>query len=215
LGGGKLETKLPLLDGLLDLVDIVALGPAIVFTFLKALNKKTGKSLVDDQQIKHAKTILQKMAEKQKKVLFPVDYMISRNRISSTLLVVSADDFPDDAIGISIGPKTAAIWGKYIVDAATIFFNCAMGFHEIPETLTYTNELINLLGTSNAYTVVGGGDSVSLALRSDAARQIDFLSTGGGATLTYLAGKPLPGLEIFMQSDKNSTNTHHLSNVHE
>lgn len=203
LGGGKVETKLPVIEHLLDKVSKILLGPALTFTFLKALGKPTGISLVENDQLAVAKHILQRASKKLVDILFPLDYQIAHGSRNGPLAVVNADHFPSDGLGVSIGPRTIDLYNKELAKAKTIFFNCAMGFADRPETLASAQQLLHTIAQSKAFCVVGGGDSVALARQTGLANDISFLSTGGGATLAFLAGKPLPGLMPFMQSGKS------------
>ncbi|HZW61055.1 MAG TPA: phosphoglycerate kinase, partial [Candidatus Babeliales bacterium] len=123
LGGGKVADKLPLLDSLIDSVDTILLCPAIVFTFLKAQGKQTGKSLVDDAAVEECKKILEKADQKKVSMIFPQDYQIARNSFYGPLSLTDAQQFPADGVGISIGPKTIELFAQKIEQAQTIFYN--------------------------------------------------------------------------------------------
>jgi phosphoglycerate kinase len=180
---------------MLDSVDTILLCPAVVFTFLKSLKKEVGKSLVDDTSLDTAQNIIHKAQEKKVQLLFPIDYEIAYDTFNGPLSFVDVENFPHNGIGISIGPKTLEQWCTQIKEARTIFFNAAMGFSSRPKTQDILHQLIQCIASSSAHTVVGGGDSVSAVERFGFAEKISFLSTGGGATLTYLSGKLLPGLQ--------------------
>lgn len=195
LGGGKVETKLPLIQSLLNSVDEIMLCPAVAFTFLRAQNKQVGKSFVEEKSIDAAKKIL-KQAEKSNTALsMPIDYLVSEK---NELYTVDAEQLSENAYGISIGPETIAEWQPRIADAGTLFFNGMMGFFDQPKTLEYTNELLTEIGDSQGYSIIAGGDTVAAVQLADLEYEIDFLSSGGGATLTYLSGKPLPALACFV-----------------
>ena len=217
LGGKKIEDKIPLIRDLLTKVDTIALCPALCFSFLKALGKPVGKSLVDDKMLNLCKKIIQDMEMCRTKYLLPVDYQIAYNsillrpsfakasehtqgyegQVNEQLSIVAATDFPDNAIGISIGPKTVALLTDHINQAKTIFLNCAMGFADKSETRTSTQDIINAMAQSSAKTIIAGGDSVDVALSTKNYQLIDHLSTGGGAALAYLSNSLLPGLIAF------------------
>lgn len=194
LGGGKVADKLPLLHNLLPKVSSILLCPAIVFSFAKAEGKSVGKSLVDKDALNLCAQLLEQARQKQIPVLFPIDYEIAFNAPNGPLDTCDADNIPDNALGVSIGPKTIAAWRTTIMAAQTIFFNAAMGFSDRPETWNGAQKLLRIVGQSPAFSVIGGGDSVTMAQTLDPSIQFGFFSTGGGATLTYLSGKPLPGL---------------------
>lgn len=197
LGGGKVADKLPLIETLLDKTQTIILVPAIVFTFMKAQGMQIGKSLVDVNAIEQVTEMIHKAKQKNVHLLMPVDFQIALDSISGPLKIVDANAIPENGIGISIGPKSLELFKKTIKEARTIFLNAAMGFAHRPETMQGLYDLLKLVAQSKAYSVIGGGDSVSAARTSGLASQFDYLSTGGGATLTYLAGEPLPGLEVF------------------
>ncbi len=208
LGGGKVADKLPLLYALVDTATTILLGPAIVCTFLKALAKPVGKSLVDDQLLGECLTFLDRAQRKGVKVPFPIDYCVAHGSFYGRLSICDADQVPDDAVIVSIGPKTANLFAPDIEQAKTVFYNGLMGDSSRPETWDGSNALFNAMAQSSGFTVIGGGDSVAIAQLLGYSDKIGYLSTGGGATLTYLAGKALPGLEIFGYpkiSDKNLT----------
>jgi phosphoglycerate kinase len=193
LGGGKVSTKLPFIKAMLHKADKILLCPALVFTLLKALGKPVGKSLVDPAQFEAMKELWQ-LSNSSQIIQLPTDYQIALNSPEGNISLTADDEIPDNALGTAIGPKSIINFGEIIKQAKTIFFNAAMGFANRPETTQATNLLLQTLAKSDAYTVVGGGDSVSAAFAAGVAGNINFLSTGGGATLAYLSGEKLPGL---------------------
>lgn len=198
IGGGKIETKIELIKNLLEKTQAILLCPAIVFTFLKALNKPVGKSLIDEQLIATAHEIITMDSSGNHKLRFPLDYQIADSTRNGPLSFVEAQQFPERGFGISIGPKTVAVWSTILNNAKTIFVNAAMGFSNRPETLEGLHALLKCVAASNAYSVIGGGDTAAAAERFGLSNKLDFISTGGGATLTYLSGKDLPGLNQLM-----------------
>jgi phosphoglycerate kinase len=197
LGGGKVEDKIPLMYSLLNKVDALIICPALCFSFLKALAKPVGQSLVNNAMLATCKKILLSVENSDVKCIFPVDYQIAYNSIDGPLAVVPAAEFPDNAIGISIGPKSVAQCETEINHAKTIFLNCAMGFAERPETRESTKDIIDAMAQSSATTVIAGGDSVDSALSTKDYSLISHLSAGGGAALAYLSNTLLPGLAAF------------------
>lgn len=194
LGGGKVDTKLELIKGMLDYVTAIMLCPATVFTFLYAQGTPVGASLVEHECIDKAQEIIAQAQSKNIQLLFPLDYQIADNSLDGPLRFIDAHEFPKDAIGISIGPKTIEHWCSIIKKAKTVFLNAAMGFAYRPETLEGLHKILECLASSSAHSVVGGGDSVAAVERFGLAQKISFLSTGGGSTLAYLSGEELPGL---------------------
>lgn len=197
LGGGKVKDKIPLIHSLLKKVDALLLSPALCFSFLKSLGKPIGQSLVDNSMIALCKKIIIEAENSHVSYLFPVDYQVAYDSIDGPLSIISAAEFPDNAIGISIGPKTVAQFTTEINRAKTVLLNCAMGFADRPATRQSTKDLINAMAQSSAKTVIAGGDSVETALNTKNYQLIDHLSTGGGAALAYLSDTLLPGLAAF------------------
>ncbi len=194
MGGGKVTDKLPLLEALIDKVTTILLCPALVFTFLKARQQPVGISLVDTTQIQQARAILDRAQARRVTVLFPTDYLIARDTFTGPLALVSAAAFPDNGVGISIGPNTIKQFEPYILTAKTIFFNALMGSLERPDTLEGVKKLLLTIKQSPGYSVIGGGESVAAAYLFGVAPYVSYCSTGGGATLTFLSGNPLAGL---------------------
>lgn len=192
LGGGKVADKLLLLESILDKVTTILLCPAIVFSFLKSQGKEVGLSLVDPGSFDLCKKLVQHAQHKGVEIVFPVDYQVTDRNIDGALSIVAAEQFPPNSIGVSIGPKTIEHFGGIINNAHTIFFNAAMGFPHRSETMQGTSALLQTIEKSHALSVIGGGDSVAAA--QNLVMSKPYLSTGGGATLTYLSNKPLPGL---------------------
>jgi phosphoglycerate kinase len=197
LGGGKIKDKIPLIHSLLQKINTIIICPALCFTFLKAMGKPVGKSLVDDSMLDTCKKIILEAERSGISYMFPIDYQVTYNSIDAPLSIISADNFPDDAIGISIGPKTVELISKEINQAKTIFLNCAMGFSERPKTQQSSQDIIAAMAQSSANTIIAGGDSINIAFDTKQYQQIDHLSTGGGAALAYLSNTLLPGLIPF------------------
>lgn len=197
IGGGKIEDKIPLIQNLLTKVDVLLICPAICFSFLKSLGKPIGKSLIDNALLGTCKKIILEAEQTNVECIFPVDYQIAYDTINGPLSITPATEFPDNAIGISIGPKTVEQFSEIINRAKTVFLNCAMGFADKPETRESTKNIIDAMAKSSAHTVIAGGDSVDIALSTKNYSLIDHLSTGGGAALAYLSGALLPGLTAF------------------
>lgn len=197
IGGGKIETKIPVLQALMPLIDNLLLCPAIVFSFLKALEKPVGKSLVDNASLGLCKTILEQARKDEVNVFFPLDYQIAQESFNGPLSYISAHEFPNDGVGISIGPETAPVFGNVIRESATIFYNGLMGSVARKETLGGMDAILKAMAASSGFSVIGGGDSVAAAELLGHAHDISYISTGGGATLNYISGAPLPGLTPF------------------
>jgi phosphoglycerate kinase len=197
LGGGKVADKLPLLRSIVKSVTHIILGPAIVFTFLKALGKPVGRSLIDMSLLSECQEILAHAKNNNVSILFPVDYIVAEHSFNGPLSCVDEDNFPAHAVGITIGPRSGALFAPIIKNSKTIFCNGLMGDLARPETLSGMASLLESIKDSGAYSVIGGGDSVGLVESLGYEKDITYISTGGGATLAYLAKMPLPGLMPF------------------
>jgi len=196
LGGGKITDKIPIIQNFLDKVETILLCPAIVFTFLKAIGRPVGNSLVDNQMLETCKTILKQTEQQNVSVMFPVDFQVAEGNIDGPLAIESANSITTNDIGISIGPETIQVWKTIIKEAGTVFLNGSIGFANKPETLNGMKTILHAMAQSTGTTIVAGGDSVAMTHSLGFANQIDYLSTGGGATLAYLSGQELPGLTI-------------------
>ncbi len=204
LGGGKLASKLPLIKHLLDLkIENLLLCPALVFTFELATGKHVGRSLIDIKEITVINEILKKAELMCTNFVYPVDYQVAKGSLEGPLSIVKADQFPQDSVGISIGPETLKLFNSYIKKSGTIFYNGMMGLSNRPETLHGVETLLADISSASGFSIVAGGDS-GLIVDKLALNGIDYCSTGGGATLTYLSEKKLPALEpFFKKSDKS------------
>ena len=197
-GGIKGETKLPMLNALLHTLDAVLLSTPLCFTFLKALGKPVGKSFTEIQILSDAKKFLDKAKEKKIPVIFPVDYQATLNSFEKPYGLLETKILGPEQTGVSIGPETVKIFGNYLRKARTIFLNGVPGNINYQETIEGTRILLSIIQQTNATCVVAGGDSVAL-IQKLGFGTIGHFSTGGGATLSYLSGQPLPGLAPFAQ----------------
>ena len=194
LGGNKIATKIPLIETLLEKIDVLLLCPALVFTFLKAQNHPIGNSLVDETQLKHVKHILKKAEEKQVDIIFPLDYMVTKNSFEQAYPLHTVERIAPGMTGISIGQKTAQLFKQYILKADTVFLNGINGNPDYPESLEGMKTIFNALEQSAAHKIITGGDSLALAQSLGHSEQMGTFLTGGGASLTYLSGSPLASL---------------------
>lgn len=202
LGGAKIADKLPVIKNLMSRADNFLIGGAIADTFLAARRHHLGKSLVEKDSLKDANQIWQNLMDDSHKALYlPKDLILSKSiekaddvqTIEINELV--ADKYPDFA-AVDIGPKTIDDFKKVIAKSKTIFWNGNMGVSEIPEFANGTNEIARAISESGAQIVIGGGDTVAAVKNLNIDNKNTFLSTGGGATLEFLAGKELPGLKV-------------------
>jgi len=197
LGGGKPKTKIPAIPALLDHADTIMIYPALVFTFNKALGKEVGASLVDNSLLATAKSIIDQATTKHAELIFPTDYQVLEHSMEGPIITVTQNEFPEDGIGMSLGPQSLSQAHDIISKAGTIFFNCAMGLSRRKDTLQGSFTLLKSIAHSAAYSVIAGGNSVDLVFQLGLAKKFDYLSTGGGATLQCLGNKTLPSLAIF------------------
>lgn len=195
LGGSKVKTKLPIIEKLLNNSSAILLCPALVFTFLKAIEKRTGNSLIDESQISNAKKILELISQKNIPLIFPIDYYVTKNIDSNCLTYENNDEISNKDIGITVGPKTINNFIQEINKAKAIFLNGPMGLDTIAQSMEPFKRLLQAVAQSTAFKVVGGGDSVAAVYRYGLEGHINFCSSGGGSTLAFLAGQQLPGLE--------------------
>lgn len=196
IGGGKLKTKIPLIQAMIPKADNILLCPALAFTFLASQHRDVGASLVDPSLFELCREILNNAARSKTKIHLPIDYMVSKNVLQPPYTTISAQSFTADDYGVGVGSQTLAQWSEIIAQSKTIFYNGLMGDLSVPASIKSTIALFSLLAHSPAYTVVAGGDSVGCAIQHHFEYAIGFLSTGGGATLAYLAGQELPGLMV-------------------
>jgi len=194
IGGGKVQTKLPLLFNLIDKIDMLFLCPAIVFSFSKAQGEPVGKSLIDDTALDLCREIMNTAKVNNIKLFFPIDYQIAMNGFDGPLSYVPANEIPDNGVGISIGPQTVDFWTKELSKPKTILYNGLMGNVERKETLEGACGLFRAMAQTKAHTIIAGGDSVAAANFCNVMGDIEWCSTGGGATIAYLSGEVLPGL---------------------
>ena len=198
LGGAKVADKLSVIDNLLTIADTLIIGGGMGYTFLKAQGYEVGSSLLDDEKIEAVKGYMERAEAEGKQLLIPVDTVVSPEfGEGEGIAVVDSDQIPADKMGLDIGPKTAQLYADAIKGAKTVFWNGPMGVFEMASFADGTKAIAQALADSDAFSVVGGGDSAA------AVRQLGFaddefghISTGGGASLEYLEGKTLPGLDV-------------------
>ncbi len=203
MGGAKISDKIGVLEHFLSKVDRVFIGGAMAYAFLKAQGKKIGNSLCDDTQVSLAGRLLNGAELRGVKFLLPVDHVVTRAMGDTTNVeTTEGPDIPDGFMGVDIGPKTVAKYGAALLGAETIFWNGPMGVFETPEFAKGTFALAQIIATSTARKLAGGGDVAAAIAASGVQSQFDFISTGGGATLEFLEGKELPGLKALELSHR-------------
>jgi phosphoglycerate kinase len=198
IGGAKVSDKIDVLRHLLDRVDALLIGGAMAYTFLKAQGRQVGKSLVEEDKIDVAKELLNEAQSRKVALRLPVDHVIAdKPEATAQTQVISSDqDIPSGKMGLDIGPKTVAAFAQEIAAARTIVWNGPMGVFEIAPFAKGTMQIARAIaGNQGATSIVGGGDSVAAVHQSGVADKITHISTGGGASLEFLEGKKLPGVE--------------------
>ena len=195
LGGSKVSDKIAVIEKLIDIVDAFVIGGAMAYTFLKAQGQFVGKSLVENDKLKYAKEMIERIEARNKTILLPVDHVVTFS-ISDTTNAKVAKSINENELGVDIGPETLRNFSTLLKEAGTIFWNGPMGVFETPEFSKGTFGLAKTIAESNAFKIVGGGDSAAAAEQSGFADQMTHISTGGGASLEYLQGDKLPGLEV-------------------
>jgi phosphoglycerate kinase len=198
IGGAKVSDKIDVLRNLLSKVDALLIGGAMAFTFLKAQGKQVGKSLVEEDKIPLAKELLAEAQSQKVRILLPVDHVIAEKiDTGAKTQVVSAErGIPSGQMGLDIGPETIAAFTREIAGARTIVWNGPMGVFEVTPFAKGTMQIAQAVAANRGATsIVGGGDSVAAVHQSGVADKITHISTGGGASLEFLEGKKLPGVE--------------------
>lgn len=196
LGGSKVSDKIGVIDKFLDIVDSIIIGGGMAFTFLKAKGFEIGKSLLEEDKLDSSKRALELADQKDVAIYLPSDVVIAKEiSPDAEARVVPIDSIPEAWMGLDIGPDTINVYQDVIGSARTIFWNGPMGVFEIDQFSRGTEEVAKAIADSNATSVVGGGDSIAALKKFHLEGKVSFVSTGGGASLELLEGKPLPGVE--------------------
>lgn len=197
LGGAKISDKIDVIEKLIDVVDGFVIGGAMAYTFLKAQNIPVGRSLVEAEKLKYARDMIGRMEARGKILLLPVDHVVSTEfGNSENKRTTSGAAIDEGFMGLDIGPQTVKNFTTALKDAATVFWNGPMGVFENKAFCEGTFAVAKVLAESNGVKIVGGGDSAAAAEASGYADRMTHISTGGGASLEYLQGEKLPGLEV-------------------
>lgn len=198
LGGSKVSDKIGVIKNLLGKVNVLAIGGGMLFTFLAAQGHEIGKSLVETDLLDDVKKLLEEAKKLGVQILLPTDIVVAPTfAVDATPTLVKADAIPADQMGLDIGPETAAAFAAALVQCKTVFWNGPMGVFEFPNFAYGTQVVAEALTKVSGISVVGGGDSAAavrkLGFKDE---QFGYISTGGGASLEYLEGKSLPGIEV-------------------
>jgi len=199
LGGAKVSDKIEVVENLMKISDAMLIGGGMAYTFLKAEGHPIGKSIVEDDKLDLARRLRTEAQEKKFPLLLPVDHIIGAEfKADTSTKTVSIHDTPDGWMGLDIGPKTIETYRQKIASAKTIVWNGPMGVFEMPAFAKGTLEIAKAVAgatIAGATSIVGGGDSVAAVHQSGVSNQISHISTGGGASLEFLGGRKLPGVE--------------------
>lgn len=202
MGGAKISDKILLIEKMLDKVDNLIIGGGMSYTFFKAMGGKVGNSLVEEDKINLAKTILKLAKEKEVNLFLPADSVVA-NAFNNEAETEVADNMtiPDGYMGLDIGPKAVEEFGSIIRKSKTILWNGPMGVFEMSNFAKGTKEIAQAIAdatTEGAYSLIGGGDSAAAINQLNFSQKVSYISTGGGALLEYLEGKKLPGIAAIM-----------------
>jgi phosphoglycerate kinase len=200
LGGAKVADKLNVIENLLNKADTLIIGGGMAYTFLAAKGYSVGTSLLDETKIDYCKDMLKKADEKGVKILLPVDVTITKNfpdpiDAEIEVQIADADKIPADMMSLDIGPKTAELYADAVKSAKTVVWNGPMGVFENPILAKGTIAVAKSLAETDATTIIGGGDSAAAVNTLGFGDKMSHISTGGGASLEFLEGKALPGIE--------------------
>ncbi len=197
IGGAKVSGKLDCLINLLNRADKIIIGGAQAFTFLKALGYKTGNSLVEGELIDEAKRVMDRAKTKGVKFYLPVDFVCSTSIEDAVdYRVAPYQEIPKGLMGLDIGPASIELFKEVLQDAKVVVWNGPMGVFEVKSFANGTNKIAEIIGSLNALTVVGGGDTSDAVEKAGQSANMSYISTGGGASLKLLEGKTLPAVEV-------------------
>ncbi len=199
LGGAKVSDKIGVIQNLLGKVDVFIIGGGMAYTFLKAQGQEIGKSLVEEDKIGLARQLLQEAKNRKLKFLLPIDHVVA-DKIDANAAIQTVEKIPPTLMALDIGPKTVEAFADEISSARTIVWNGPMGVFEVAPFAKGTFKIAQAVADNGAaVSIVGGGDSVSAVTQAGVADKITHISTGGGASLEFLEGKKLPGVEALSE----------------
>ena len=197
LGGAKVSTKIGVIDALLNKVDVLLIGGGMAYTFYKSMGYGVGNSICELDKLDLAKELMQKAKEKGVKLVIPVDNVIGKEfKPDTESKIVAYNEIPDGWEGFDIGPKTVKMYEEELKNAKTILWNGPVGLFEFDQFAKGTNEIAHFISNLNdCTTIIGGGDSAAAVTKIGLADKMTHISTGGGASLEFIEGKKLPGIE--------------------
>jgi phosphoglycerate kinase len=196
VGGAKISDKIELIENFLNIADTILIGGAMAYTFFRAQGIETGKSLVETDKIGLAKELLARARQGNASIELPVDHVVAKSLDSTESEVTTVSQTAADRLGLDIGPETVRRYSEVIRQAKTVVWNGPMGVFENPKFAKGTFDIARAVADSGAFSIVGGGDSAAAVLQSGVESKITHISTGGGASLEFLSGRKLPGIEV-------------------
>jgi phosphoglycerate kinase len=205
LGGSKVSDKIGVIENLMEKIDVFLIGGAMAYTFLAAQKISTGTSKIEKDRVSFARELLARLEARNKKVLLPIDHVVAQtfDAHAETKITPSAA-IPEGWLGLDIGPKTAELYAQELENAGTIFWNGPMGVFEMAPFSKGTFRVAKAIAASTGVSIVGGGDTASAVNASGFAEKMTHISTGGGASLEYLQGDKLPGIEALKPPPRSS-----------
>jgi phosphoglycerate kinase len=201
LGGAKVSDKINVIENLLNIADKIIIGGGMAFTFVAAQGYEVGKSILEEDKIDLAKELMKKAEEKGVDLVLPLDYKVAEEFSNdSEWKTVSYENIPSDYMGLDIGEKSIELFSKLIKEAKTVIWNGPMGVFEFDNFAEGTEEICKVLAENDIISIIGGGDSAAAVKKAGLEDSMTHISTGGGASLEFMEGKVLPGIDII--SDK-------------
>jgi len=203
LGGAKVSDKVGMLENVMDKVDTILIGGGMAATFLKAQGLEIGDSLIDDS-LDTAKMLMDKAKSKNVKIILPDDVLVTFDKIGPEARAenVSVENIPHTAKIVDIGLLTITHFTKHLEKCKTVFWNGPMGIYEIPQFSEGTRAMVNTMTRLHATTIIGGGSTAEIVTELNIASKMSFVSTGGGASLKFLSGEKLPGVEVLAKKNE-------------
>ncbi|MEW6170977.1 MAG: phosphoglycerate kinase [Candidatus Omnitrophota bacterium] len=198
LGGAKVSDKIAVIENLLNKVDKIIIGGGMAYTFLKVQGKQIGNSKLEKDKEQVARDILIKATSKKVQIVLPIDNVVAEKLDANVKTQIVGENIPDGFMGLDIGPKTIELFKNALKDAKTIVWNGPLGVFEMDNFVKGTKEIANFIATLKATTIIGGGDTAAAISKFGLDDKMSHISTGGGASLEFLEGKKLPGIEALM-----------------
>lgn len=197
LGGAKVSDKIGVIENLMDKVDALIIGGGMAYTFFKAQGYEVGKSLLEEDKVNLAANLIERAKEKNVELLLPIDTVVAKEfAADADHWTVNSNSIPQETMGLDIGEKTRELFAQKVKEAKTVIWNGPMGVFEMPAFAKGTREIAKALADSKATTIIGGGDSAAAVEQLGFADKMTHISTGGGASLEFLEGKILPGIDV-------------------